>query len=122
MEITILNPSLLPISLEGCSMKLICSEFPLKIRTITGKVIDVMAHHKMTISELKSEIEKIDKVPYDTQRIIFNGKQLEEDKTLDYYNINTKSIVHIYIRIRGGMFHQTSGRKDYDTLTCSLYK
>jgi hypothetical protein len=105
MEVKAISP--VPFSIQGYTIKLICVVFPLKIRSITGKVIEVIAHHKMTISELKSEIEKIDKSPIDTQRIICKGKQLEDDKTLDYYNINEKSIVHICLRIRAGMFLET---------------
>lgn len=93
---------------------LICDDFPIQIRSLTGKQTEVMVHHKMTVTELKDEIELVDQTPFDQQRIVYNGKQLEDERTLDYYNIKEDSIVHIILRIRGGMFHETSARKDFD--------
>jgi hypothetical protein len=58
-------------------------------------------------------IERIDQTPFDQQRLVHNGKQLEDNRTLDYYGVNEGSVIHIILRIRGGMFHETSSRKDY---------
>ena len=96
MEVKTISP--LNISFEGYDIKLMCLDFPLKIRSLTGKVIEINAYDKMTIFKLKSEIEKINKVSINRQRIIFNGNQLEDDKTLKYYSIHTNSVVHICIR------------------------
>jgi hypothetical protein len=92
---------------------LICDEFPIQIRSLTGKETPIKVHHKMIVSELKEMIEKIDQTPFDQQRLVYNGKQLEDERTLDYYNIQKDTVVHIILRIRGGMFHETSARKDY---------
>jgi len=92
---------------------LICDEFPIKIRSLTGKETLTRVHHKMIVSELKNMIEKIDQTPFDQQRLVYNGKQLEDNRTLDYYGVNEESVIHIILRIRGGMFHETSARKDY---------
>jgi hypothetical protein len=67
----------------------------------------------MTVAELKDEIERVDQTPFDQQRIVYNGKQLEDERTLDYYDIKPDTIVHIILRIRGGMFHESSARKDF---------
>jgi hypothetical protein len=93
---------------------LICHDFPIQIRSLTGKQTEINVHHKMTVSELKDTIERVDQTPFDQQRIVYNGKQLEDERTLDYYDIKPNTIVHIILRIRGGMFHETSARKDFD--------
>ena len=95
------------------SHELICDEFPIQIRSLTGKETPLKVHDKMIVSELKNLIEKIDQTPFDQQRLVYNGKQLEDARTLDYYAIQKDTIVHIILRIRGGMFHETSARKDY---------
>lgn len=100
--------------------KLICPEFPIQIRSLTGKNIDVKVHHKMYVSELKELIEKQDQTRFDQQRLVYNGKQLEDERTLDYYNITQDTVVHIILRIRGGMFHETSARKDFGLVQCVL--
>lgn len=96
------------------NVSLICEDFPIQIRSLTGKHTPINVHHKMIVSELKNMIEKIDQTPFDQQRLVYNGKQLEDNRTLDYYNIKKDTVVHIILRIRGGMFHETSARKDFE--------
>ena len=96
------------------NVSLICEDFPIQIRSLTGKHTPINVHHKMIVSELKNMIEKIDQTPFDQQRLVYNGKQLEDNRTLDYYNIQKDTVVHIILRIRGGMFHETSARKDFE--------
>lgn len=95
---------------------LICDDFPIQIRSLTGNETRVTVHHKMLVSELKELIEKQDQTAFDQQRLVYNGKQLEDERTLDYYNIIQDTVVHIILRIRGGMFHETSSRKDFDSV------
>ena len=96
------------------NVSLICEDFPIQIRSLTGKHTPINVHHKMIVSELKNMIENIDQTPFDQQRLVYNGKQLEDTRTLDYYNIQKDTVVHIILRIRGGMFHETSARKDFE--------
>jgi hypothetical protein len=99
---------------KSTSLSLICDDFPIQIRSLTGKETLIKVHHKMRVSELKEMIEKQDQTPFDQQRLVYNGKQLEDERTLDYYNITQDTVVHIILRIRGGMFHETSARKDFE--------
>jgi hypothetical protein len=96
--------------------QLICDDFLIQIRSLTGKETHTRVHHKMRVSELKELIEKQNQTPFDQQRLVYNGKQLEDERTLDYYNITQDTVVHIILRIRGGMFHETSSRKDFDSV------
>jgi len=102
--------------------KVICDDFPVQIRSLTGKETQINVHHKMTVSELKNTIERIDQTPFDQQRLVYNGKQLEDDRTLDYYGVKEHTVIHIILRIRGGMFHETSARKDFGLVQCAWIK
>ena len=35
------------------------------------------------------------------QRLIYNGRQLEDDKNLKYYEIQKDSTIHFVLRLRG---------------------
>jgi hypothetical protein len=57
------------------------------------------------IESVKELIEKEEGIPPDQQRFIFAGKQLEKVSTM-----------HLVLRLRGGMYHFTSGRQGFGNL------
>lgn len=113
MSVSHLTGSISNFSKDALQSYIICADFPIQVRSLTGKELSIKVHHKMFVSEVKTMIEKIDQIPYDQQRLVYNGKQLEDDRVLDYYGVKEDTVIHIILRIRGGMFHETSARKDF---------
>lgn len=48
---------------------------------------------------MKQKIEQQEDIPSEQQRLIFGGRQLEDDKTIAHYGIDTGAIVHLVLRL-----------------------
>ena len=55
------------------------------------------------VTSVKVKIQDREGVQPDEQRLLFQGKQLEDNYTLDDYQIEKNSTLHLVIRLRGGM-------------------
>lgn len=73
----------------------------IQVFTLTGGKLFIPAKLTYTVELLKILIQDADGVPPDQQRLIYAGRQLEDDITLEEYKINYGSIVHLVLRLTG---------------------
>jgi hypothetical protein len=92
------------------------NEFHLFVKTLTGGCHKLAVNSDMDISTLKELIQDKSGLHPDQQTLLLAGRKLEVDRTLSDYNIKKESTIHMVPRLRGGMYHFTSGRHNFHSL------
>lgn len=67
-----------------------------KVATLQVDLMDSVYH-------VKEEINLVNGVPVDQQRLIYVGKELQDDRLLSEYDVLKDSTLHLTYRMRGGV-------------------
>jgi ubiquilin len=60
-----------------------------------GQDLKVSIEPSASVAELKRKVEEVSEVPLKEQRLIFQGKMLKDDKTLDVYKLADGQTIHM---------------------------
>ena len=69
------------------------------VRTLTGKIITLEVEPDDTIEDVKIKVVDKEGIPPDIQRLIFDGKQLEDDTRLHQYGITPGCTLYMCVPI-----------------------
>jgi len=74
----------------------------IKVKTLTGKEIEIDIEPSDSITRIKERVEEKEGIPPAQQRLIFAGKQMNDDKAAKDFNIEGGSVLHLVLALRGG--------------------
>ena len=74
--------------------------FEVTIKMLVGRSMTLYLDSSDSVHNMKYLILCREGYPIEQQRLIFNGKQLEDNKTLVDYNIQKGSIIHLVLKLR----------------------
>lgn len=72
------------------------------VKTLTGVNLTIEVNPSDTVEALKLKIQETEGIPTEQQRLMFDGEQLEDGKTLADYNIQQDSNIRLLLKLRGG--------------------
>nr|XP_029478918.1 NEDD8-like [Oncorhynchus nerka] len=75
----------------------------IKVKTLTGKEIEIDIEPTDKVERIKERVEEKEGIPPQQQRLIYSGKQMNDEKTAADYKIQGGSVLHLVLALRGGL-------------------
>ena len=97
-EYNIENQSVLHLILRLSEVK---NDIQIFVRLEDGKELSLNVNPLDTVENVKYKIQDIEGYKPSQQTLIFSSQTLEDNKNLSEYNIQNKSTLHLFIRLKG---------------------
>ncbi|KAL6118467.1 nedd8 [Pungitius sinensis] len=87
----------------------------IKVKTLTGKEIEIDIEPTDKVERIKERVEEKEGIPPQQQRLIYSGKQMNDEKTAADYKIQGGSVLHLVLALRGGRTLLPPGSRHSET-------
>ena len=74
----------------------------LTVKTLTGRKEQLNFEPDNTILMVKQALQEKEGIQVEQIRLIYSGKQLQDDKKLEEYAIKPGDTIHMVLQLRGG--------------------
>ena len=71
------------------------------IKTLTGKTLAIDADLKWKVKDLKAQIHTKEGMKVEQQKLVYGGRALADEQTLQSYNITKESTLHVIFVLKG---------------------
>lgn len=71
---------------------------------------------EIALIKIKEKIQEQEGFPIDQQILAYGGRRLEDGRSVEDYDIQPGATIHLILRLRGGMYHASSGRSGTSAL------
>lgn len=72
------------------------------VKTLTGRKQQFNFENETTILQVKQALQEKEGIQVDQIRLIYSGKQLNDEKTLAEQNVTAGGTIHMILQLRGG--------------------
>ncbi len=77
----------------------------IKVKTVTNRDLEITTvEGNNTVAQLKEAIEALEGIQVSQQKLIYNGKPLADEQTIEACNIAAGNTVHMVLALRAGGF------------------
>ena len=77
------------------------------VRTVSGRTLPLQVESGETVETVKQMLQERENVDVDHQRLVFAGKELDDSKTLESYNLKGDETLEMLFKIAGGVIEPT---------------
>ena len=84
---------------DGCELEL-CVVVPITVKTLTGQAFPLQVATNESIRDVKRKIAKAAKISPVRQRLIFAGKLINDNSSLDNYDIKSGAEIYVIRRVK----------------------
>jgi len=87
---------------SSCWFHHVLAKMLIKVKTLTGKEIEIDIEPTDKVERIKERVEEKEGIPPPQQRLIFSGKQMNDEKIAADYKVQGGSVLHLVLALRGG--------------------